>query len=753
MERLESAAHVQERKTALIHRMRKAARERTVTLQKMLLLSDPFDRDAEGMRLNDLAGDFVAAREEYLGMPMDRSEEALLARQGRLSGIAVPIQRQVADLILSGQDAAARQLLVEQAIPAQDRVFAVLNRMAALQHERTAQALAEAREDYRLARNRLLQLGALVAVICILIAVYVTRRGGYIEARLAAERRRARQTLDCIGEGVVATTWDGRIEQINPIAASLLGCSTESALGRQIGALLKRRGMDAGGENLVRDLNQVLAGVAPGPVRGSTRVAGPGRGGRVIEYNIAAIGPAQGRLAGAILVLRDVTEQTRMAEKLAWQARYDALTGLYNRVEFDNRLEAALAEVRRYPQTRAWLCYIDLDQFKVVNDTSGHAAGDEYLKQVGNLLRAQVRETDLVARLGGDEFAILLSHCDAREARNLAERARDAILGLRFAWGSRSYSCGASIGMVPVRADAGSAQDLLSAADTACYVAKDAGRNRVHVYRDDEDAGDRHREMQWVHRIHSALEEDRFTLAFQPIVPLQGEADGQHLEVLVRMHDRSGRQIPPMAFIPAAERYHLMSRVDRWVVGAVLESLRRRNPAPKTLVAVNISAQSLSDEGFLDYILSCLSQPGMDPRWLCLEVTETAAIANLSRARTLMGRLRELGCSLALDDFGTGLSSFGYLRDLAVDYVKIDGAFVRDLHANPLHLELVRAIHRIGRVAGIRTVAECIDNAETMAAVRDVGIDYGQGFWFARPRPLEEFWRDAERASARSDHL
>ena len=418
------------------------------------------------------------------------------------------------------------------------------------------------------------------------------------------------------------------------------------------------------------------------------------------------------------------------------------MTGLINRREFEQRLERALLSALQQDREHA-LCYMDLDQFKVINDSCGHAAGDELLRQLALLLKGKLRERDTLARLGGDEFALLLENCSIPDALEVADSFRAEVQRFRFKWGDRIFSVGVSVGMVAINRDSGTAAGLLSAADAACYVAKDRGRNQIHVYESRDSDLVRHRgEMQWVTRIQRALEEQRLRLSWQEIRRTDGAAEStRHVELLLRMVDDDGSEILPMAFIPAAERYSIMPALDSWVVEEALRLCRQYLAAGCTLrylFAVNLSGASLKDPAFRGMLLARLQEnPVLGPH-LCFEITETAAIGNLAVVNDFIEAMRGFGCSFALDDFGSGLSSFTYLKNLKVDYLKIDGAFVRDIMNNPIDRSMVEAIHRIGHQMGLKTVAEYVESDRILALLRQIGVDYVQGSGIHRPQPLEK---------------
>ena len=455
--------------------------------------------------------------------------------------------------------------------------------------------------------------------------------------------------------------------------------------------------------------------------------------------HISAVRDAGSTYQYAIGQIQDITEAHQLSKELSYQATHDALTGLVNRREFEARIEYALEGTWRNGKEHA-VCYLDLDQFKVINDTCGHVAGDELLRQVANVLRTKVRASDTIARLGGDEFGLLMENCPLVQSQRVAESFRAAIEDFQFVWDDKRFRVGVSIGLVPINGDSASVTEVLQQADTACYAAKDLGRNRVHIFlRDDEELTKRHGEMQWVTKIQAALETDQFRLYVQPIVPVVGDRSRyEHYEVLIRMIDESGADVPPGAFLPAAERYNLAAQVDRWVVSHLLE-WAVQNPlefARFDMCSINLSGLTLADESFLGYVIELLRAARVPSSKICFEITETAVISNLSQASRFISTLKALGCLFALDDFGSGLSSFAYLKNLPVDYLKIDGMFVRDVHTDPLDRALVRSINDVGKVMGKKTIAEFVENDDILRVLAEVGVDYAQGYGVGKPFPL-----------------
>jgi diguanylate cyclase (GGDEF)-like protein/PAS domain S-box-containing protein len=461
-----------------------------------------------------------------------------------------------------------------------------------------------------------------------------------------------------------------------------------------------------------------------------------------IQDSAAPIRNQEGRILGTVVVFHDTTEMQHLTKKMAFLASHDSLTGLLNRHEFEVRLQQVLESAHTDGSQHA-VCYLDLDQFKIVNDTCGHVAGDELLKQLTHQLHGKVRASDMLARLGGDEFGVILEDCDQERAYRIADELRQSIKDFRFAWQDRFFEVGVSIGLVPITAASGSMTEVLSAADSACYVAKDQGRNRVHIYQLNDDAlARRHGEMQWVQRINDGLEGNRFQLYGQHVIPLVAGAP-TFCEILVRLHENDAGLIPPNAFIPAAERYYLMPSIDRWVVARALAMLGRSRwmdgaSDQPVMYAINLSGQSLCEDQFLDFVVTHLHESGIPPARICFEITETAAIANLTRAIDFMSRLKHIGCRFALDDFGSGLSSFGYLKSLPVDYLKIAGNFIQDIVVDPVDHAMVDAINQIGHVMGLTTIAESVESDAILQKLRNLGVDYAQGYGISEPVPLAQ---------------
>lgn len=560
-----------------------------------------------------------------------------------------------------------------------------------------------------------------------------------MEAQLHRERDFAQVTLASIANGVITTDEAGVIQYINPVAASLTGWSADEARAKPVGLVYRLVDEATGGE-LPNPAREVLRRAQVLPRHDNALLLQRGGGSVPVHDTAAPIRSRDGILIGAVLVFHDVTVTLNLARELSHQAAHDALTGLPNRREFERRLQGLLSQVPVTGVQHA-LCYLDLDQFKVVNDSCGHVAGDELLRQVTQLARGLLRAGDTLARLGGDEFGLILHACPPQRAVEVAEKLRQAVADFRFCWEGRSFAIGVSVGIVPLDGLLHDLGALLAAADAACYAAKEAGRNRVHVYQpDDGQVLAQRGQMQWVARLQAALDEDRLRLYVQPVVSLHaGSGEPPHHEVLVRLlEDR--QVILPGAFLPAAERYGLMPRIDQWVVNNTLAWLGDRlrlHGHIDGVYAINLSGASLSDERFRLFLRSRLEQLRLPAGTLCFEITETSAVAHLSKVVPFIKEMKALGCLFALDDFGSGLSSFAYLKSLPVDFLKIDGALVKDIADDPIDLAMVRAIHGLGHVMGLKTIAEYVSSAAVMERLQTIGVDFGQGWHLGKPQPLD----------------
>jgi len=598
-------------KTAAAHSMRDAIRMRSISLKKMLIMEDVFDRDEEHQLFLSYAGEYRTARDTLVQQDLDKKETATLNELRQVTRDAQPVNDEAADLLMAGAPIEITSALMNSSEAYQEKVLEQLENLVSLEKENAAAALSHARQDYLETRQTLVIIAVLTILLCLLVAT---------------------------------------------------------------------------------------------------------------------------------LVIHRVSDKNR---QLSYQASHDPLTGLINRQEFEKRVERAISHARATASPHA-LFFMDLDQFKIVNDTCGHAAGDELLQQLGNLLLGAVRKRDTLGRLGGDEFGMLLENCPLDKAVEIAGNLHAVINGFHFSWGGETFSLGISIGIVPVDRSAIDLASTLSAADSACYIAKESGRNRTQIaHLGDKRLQERHGLMQWVPRITRAIEEDRLALYFQTITPLgRGSRLGkEHIEVLLRMTDDEGKIVSPAVFLPAAEKYGLIMNIDKWVIEKTLAWMKQQTLAGNcpAMVSVNISGQSVGDESMLMFILDQFRKTGVSPNQICFVVTESTAIEDITVATSFMLKLRGYGCRFSLDEFGSGLSSFTYLRKLPVDFLKISGAFVRDMLTDPVDRAMVNSINEIGHLLGRETIAAHIETADVADALRKIGVDYGMGHFFDQPRPLEAF--------------
>jgi diguanylate cyclase (GGDEF)-like protein/PAS domain S-box-containing protein len=549
----------------------------------------------------------------------------------------------------------------------------------------------------------------------------------------------AQITLQSIGDGVIATDQHLVIEYLNPVAEELTGWRFEEAQGRHIDDIF--RGFH---EETCEPLENPLSVAiqrsrAIKSVRPTLLIKRDGNE-MYIESTASPILDGSGAVSGGVLVIHDVSESRELNRKLSYHASHDILTGLVNRHEFDARLERALRSARARETSYA-LCHLDVDQFKIINDTCGHSAGDALLGQIGALLKTKIRWRDTLARIGGDEFGVLLESCSLEEAMQMADQLRETLRNHKFVWEERTFRLGCSVGVVPITGDSEEVAALLSAAESACTAAKAAGRNRVYSSQDNDiDLMRRRREMQWAARVNNALEESRFDLYRMSIQPLQKADPGAHFELLLRMRDEAGNIVSPDNFIAAAERYGLMPAIDRWVIENALRWLVSEADERERLAmcSINLSGQSLGDDKFLPFVIDQFRRSGIDASKICFEITETAAIASFAQACRFIAALKELGCRFALDNFGTGLSSFGYLKHFPVDFLKIDGSFVKEILHDPIDREMVCSINAIGHLTGKLTIAVFAENFEIINMLRNLGVDYAQGYGIASPQRIRK---------------
>ena len=718
--------------------------------QRAALIDKLFDAEAAAAR-QALHVEYRAAVERYTravdrlrSLPVEPAErdEAVAA-----AGAALALGEKTVALLMQGEIAPASEINLTQAVLMDSRLQETLYQLLKASHAQSAQSIAAANQGMR---NGFLLIGAggvLALLAGIVIALLVIRIVASTETKLEREKELAEVTLHSIVDGVITTDAGGRIEYLNPVAEQYLGWSNAQAAGKPLAQVY--RVLDERSGKPIEPLPFSHASAAGEQEQIAVRLVD--RNGREcpVRYSHAPIRGRDGTVHGKIVVFHDVSQVRAMAQQLLWQASHDALTGLVNRREFERRLVDLIETAKSQRRDHA-LLFMDLDNFKAVNDTCGHGAGDELLRQLTTIMLTRMRGSDTLARLGGDEFGALLESCPLDQALRIANGLRETVREFRFVWEGKTFNVGVSIGLMPLDASSGDINQVLAAADACCYEAKNRGRDRVQVYRPADPApGGKHEELQIVSEINRAFELGQFRLYRQRIAPLDGVLHHEpHYEVLIRMLDRAGNLIPATGFMPAAERYNLLTSIERWVVSSLVEFLHQqwkagvipREPqgrGERGFYSVNISGASINDKSFPEFIRNLLTRYQLPSGLLCFEITETTAISNLSKAAELMHELKGMGCRFALDDFGTGMSSFAYLKYLPVDFLKIAGVFIKDMVNDPMDNAIVESINRIAHILGMRTVAESVEDAAVLSRITELGIDYAQGYFVAEPEALD----------------
>ncbi|MDP1658088.1 MAG: EAL domain-containing protein [Methylotenera sp.] len=548
---------------------------------------------------------------------------------------------------------------------------------------------------------------------------------------LQLEKERAQVTLEGIADAVITSNEAGFVLYMNAAAERLTGVDLSEVKTKTLRSLFRLMAEDKTtpvNSAWLTDSYSVLEEVILERADGAEFV---------IRKSASPLYDSDGNTFAIVTVLHDVTMLRNLSNQLSFQARHDQLTGLINRYEFDRKTQVAIDDAATENRVHC-LAYIDLDQFKIVNDTCGHMAGDVLLKQLSNHIKAKVRSSDTLARLGGDEFALLLMGCDLDKAHEIIDGLLQVVREYRLTFDDKVFKIGASVGLTEISPNHNlTLSELLSTVDSACYTAKEEGGNRIHVYRsDDKDIKEHNNQLEWVSRIHLGLEKKQFVLYIQRMESLTAGVE-QHCELLIRMQAMDGTYYPPGYFLPAAERYHLMPKIDRWVVGEALSIIARKGDSFPYVCAINLSGQTLSEEGFLEYVIEQIKLHKVNTSRICFEITETSVIANLNKARQFMHALREIGCRFSLDDFGSGLSSFAYLKNLEVDFLKIDGMFVKAIVNNKIDRAMVESINNVGHVMGLHTIAEFAENNDIINILKEIGVDYAQGYGVAKPELFE----------------
>ena len=571
-----------------------------------------------------------------------------------------------------------------------------------------------------------------------------------LEQKLFIEKELAQVTLESIGDAVITTDASGKVRYINPVAERMTGWSTLEAKGKSSDEILQTIDRSTR-EPVANPVDLVLQENCICQLDNDTLLIARDDTEYAVENSAAPIHDSQGKPIGVVVVFHDVTQSRKLAEELSWQANHDSLTGLYNRRKFEEQVASAIADARENETCHA-LCCLDLDRFKIVNDTCGHVAGDELLKQITKLLKQRIRESDIFARLGGDEFALLLTRCPIEIARKIANQLRQLVQDFYFTWEDKIFKIGVSIGLVAIDSTTTNLSNLLSTADAACYAAKEKGRNCVHLYHDrDTVVAQQRGERQWIEKLNRALEKNLFCLYAQKIVSIDDNYVQNHYEILLRLIDETHcetdlppKLIAPGAFLPAAERYNLMPAIDRWVIKTFLTSYeaycqfrhKQGLPPSTNLYTINLSGASINNSDFGTFLQKQFAWYKIPPETICFEITETIAISNLDNAVNLIEQLKNLGCSIALDDFGSGMSSLTYLKNLPVDYLKIDGSFVKNLASDRIDYATVECFNHISQIMNIKTIAEFVEDDIILQNLKQIGVNYAQGYGIERPQPL-----------------
>lgn len=572
-----------------------------------------------------------------------------------------------------------------------------------------------------------------------------------VDKTLKRQERRFSAILHSIADGIIATDNERKIQFLNPVAEEITGWKEAEAQTKSIENLISIIDENT---NSVIQLPAVDTPITKNSIFYFKNAVVKNRNGDKIpvEGTIASIRDSEKKVEGQVIAIRDVTQLREMSDKISYQASHDALTGLYNREAFSQSLKGMINSANKENRQHA-LIYLDLDQFKLINDTIGHAAGDELLLETTGIMKSVFRSSDVCARLGGDEFGVLLSDTDQDMAYVIAQRLHNRLSERRLIWDKTAFNIHSSIGLVTIDAASEDIHSVLAAADDACYIAKDEGGRRIRVYKTSDSTFKKRRgEMQWVTRLTRALEEDRFELFYQNIIPISQAAKETRMEkfeLLIRMVDEEGNIIPPADFLPAAERYNMMPSIDRWVINTAMGMYNKVAAQSGTVgkrmfFTINLSAESMADEHFLEFIQNQIKSHGVKPSDFCFEITETVTISNMTTASKFIHELKALGCTFALDDFGSGFSSFNYLKNMPVDYLKIDGSFVKDMDENAVNSAMVEAINNLGHVMGIKTIAEFVRNRQILDRLKDLGIDYAQGYEIAKPQSLKELIGDLD---------
>ena len=723
------------KKSRLLVEMQQAARERSLALYSMVNTKNSREYDKVFKKYQKHAEAFNNAREVLLSMPLSQTEQDLIQRQGKLSRLALPLQNIIIKLIDKNRFKDAVNILINKSIPSQNKVLSQISKIIDFQNDNNENIVNQLQNRVDNNIIIIIVISITILILTILTSIYVIRRITKSEKQLFFEKELAQTTLHSIGDGVITVDKNYIIQTINPVAQMLADVKSKDVFGKNILSIYDNESAKQRSE-----INKNLT--STGVQRSLFDFTLTKRDGTKfeVEHTIAPIIDQNKNILGAVIILRDVTEVRTMEKRLSYQASHDALTGLINRREFEVRLKQTIRNSQTEDITHS-ICFLDLDKFKIINDTSGHAAGDEFLKQISKTIQSLLRQTDILARLGGDEFAIILDSCSIHKAKNICNQILKKIKDNRFNWDKNSFETGASIGIVPITKLTISVSEIMSTVDAACYEAKDKGRNRIQVFEPNNAEFVQHQiETSWIQKIKNAINNNNFELYFQELHNINPKHSTlKSIELLIRLNDEENI-ISPDSFIPTAERYNLMPIIDEWVINKTFEFIKdyRKKHNSDIRVSINLSGQSLSEDSVLNLITNKLRKnKHIKNELICFEITETAAIANLSKAIEFITQIKQMGCKFSLDDFGSGLSSFSYLKSMPVDNLKIDGIFIRDIHVDPINRIFVESIHNISEIMGIKTTAEYVESEEILNCIKSIGIDYAQGYHISKPAAVK----------------
>jgi diguanylate cyclase (GGDEF)-like protein len=715
------------------------ARRRTSLTLQMAYQEDPFKRDEISLKLNAKASRFAMLRNRMMNGWLNEREKSILNGQGEYIRRTLVLQREAAELSFSDDEAGrlrGRELLVTRVYPLQVKLvnyFLALSDFLQSEEASLSQNAIGNLEYYKYVYRLMVLLVMLAAAA---LAFYMVKKIRAAEKMLAQEKEKAHVTLRSIDDAVISVNRDGLIEYINPKALAIFSLKPGEKIDCHVNEFLQNTLVNYY-EQIRQCIDRIL--LSEGFITGirGVHISPQARPEQVLSASISPIIEQNEQVSGLVISLNDITQADALLKKNQYIATHDVLTNLFNRRAFETQVKLALKD---YDSSKGHMfCVIDLDQFKIVNDSAGHAAGDELLRQLANSMKPVFRKQDIFCRLGGDEFGVFLRDIDYDEAERIMQKLLDVVSSFAFSWKDNLYRISASIGMMRVDSGLMDYDYLFQAADLACYAAKNEGRNQMHYMPADADLlVQRSEEARRLKYLTQALEQGENLVLFeQAIVPISQRTEGRrHSEILLRMRGENGSIIPPMAFIPVAERYGLMSKVDCWVLRRVCEHILA-TPLDATIFAVNLSGQSLSSKEVMKKLVTIVFESRIPPGRLCIEVTETSAISNLEVARRFMIVLQEHGCYTALDDFGSGLSSFAYLSKMPLDYLKIDGVFIKSILTDKSSLAMVEAIHYVAKKMGLMTIAEYVEDEAMVQQLKKIGIDMAQGYYYDKPHELK----------------